>query len=641
MQLIICPKLSKKDLDIIKKAETVPEHFIADILCHELEEFENECIENHVQVLGWMVANNKIKIKIALVYDSDRNIMDFEQCEKEGIFHQKVGILKDEQGNKVSFSGSINESARGWLGNIEEFKVFREWIEVEKEYYESDKNKFVRFWNNSSRRVKTFDAPKSLKEKLIEIAPSEPFTYELNQWYKKKKEKITLHEHQTKALLKWIEHDNNGIFEMATGTGKTFTALGCLNEVLRNRDATISVIACPYQHLVQQWKKEISRFGIEVDQIIIADSSNPNWKKQLTDAFVDLYLKYKLKIIVLTTHVTFSSNDFIKIIRKEKANKKILLIADEVHGVGAEKTQLGLVEEYDYRLGLSATPKRWFDDTGTDRLYEYFKGVVYEFRLKDAINSVNPVTGKTYLTPYRYKPKFVALTAEELGEYIDISKVIAFKFNSIKSKEEKDTILENLIFKRANIIKNADMKFVELEKILSEIGDKPKWLIIYCTPQQIDRITFSLNSKGLIINRFTMEQGTNPNPKYGGLSEREYLLKEFAVGKYQILVAMKCLDEGVDVPPARTAILMGSSGNPREYIQRIGRILRRFEGKTEAILYDIIVIPSFKDLPPQIREIEYKIFKKELKRYKEISKIAINSAEALNLLSKIMESHWS
>jgi len=637
MKLIICPKLSKKDLDIIKKAETIPEHFIADILCHELEEFENKCIENHVQVLGWMVANNKIKIKIALVYDSDGNIMDFKQCEKDGIFHQKVGILKDEQGNTISFSGSINESARGWLGNIEEFKVFREWVEIEKEYYESDKNKFIRFWHNHSRRVKTFDVPKSLKEKFIEIAPSEPFQYDLNQWYKKKKEKITLFEHQNKALLNWVENNYNGIFEMATGTGKTFAALGCLNDAFKNKNAVVSVISCPYQHLVKQWKKEIIKFGIDSDQIIIADSSNPKWKKELADAFVDLYLEYKSKITVLTTHATFSSNDFIKIINKEKNNKKILLIADEVHGIGAEKTRLGLIDGYDYRLGLSATPKRWFDDTGTSRLYEYFKGIVYEFGLEDAIYKINPATGKTYLTPYRYIPKFVTLTATELSEYIDISKVIAFKFNSMKSKEEKDAILENLIFKRANLIKNAYNKYTELEEILSEIGDDPKWLIIYCTPQQIDSITSSLNSKGLTIHRFTMEQGTNPNPKYGGLSEREHILEEFAAGKYQILVAMKCLDEGVDIPPARTAILMGSSGNPREYIQRIGRILRRFEGKTEAVLYDLMVIPSFQDLPPQIREIEYKIFEKEIKRYKEISKIAINSAEALSFLSKIID----
>lgn len=640
IKLIICPRLSKNDLNIIKEAKSIPEYFIADILCKELDEFKDECEKNHVQVLGWMVANNRMEIKVAIVYDSDGNIMDFQQCEKEGIFHQKVGILKDNYGNEISFSGSINESAKGWLGNIEEFKVFRKWIEVEKEYFDSDIEKFDRFWNDKARRVKIFDVPNSLKERLIKIAPSDPHKNDLNQWYKKKN-KITLFEYQNFALEKWISNNYYGIFEMATGTGKTFTALGCLNEVVNKKNVSMVVIACPYQHLIQQWNKEIIKFGIEVDQIIIADSSNPKWKNILSDALIDLDLGYNSKIIVLTTHTSLSSHDFIRIIQKEKGNQKIFLITDEVHGIGAEKTQRGLIEEYDFRLGLSATPTRWFDDSGTEKLLHYFKGIVYEFPLKDAINKINEATGKTYLTPFRYIPKFVSLDGSELEEYIKISTIIGYKYNSIKGKEEKDLVLENLIFKRANIIKSASNKFVMLEEILSEIGDVPKWTIVYCSPKQIDKVTLSLSGKGLAVHRFTMDEDTKPNSRYGGLSEREYILEQFAKGKYQFLIAMKCLDEGVDVPPARKAILMSSSGNPREYIQRIGRIIRRYEGKNEAILYDIIVIPSFKELPPQIRKIEQRIFKKEMIRYIEISKLALNSAEALNLLSKIIDMQWS
>jgi len=132
-----------------------------------------------------------------------------------------------------------------------------------------------------------------------------------------------------------------------------------------------------------------------------------------------------------------------------------------------------------------------------------------------------------------------------------------------------------------------------------------------------------------------MSEGVTPNKHFNGLSEREYILKEFSGGEYQALVAMKCLDEGVDIPPVRTAILMSNSGNPREYIQRIGRILRRYPGKNESTIFDIIVIPSFDYLTPELRDIERRIFSKEVKRYEEISSIAINNAEALKLISDL------
>jgi len=125
--------------------------------------------------------------------------------------------------------------------------------------------------------------------------------------------------------------------------------------------------------------------------------------------------------------------------------------------------------------------------------------------------------------------------------------------------------------------------------------------------------------------------------KHEGLSERDFLLKAFGEGNYQALIAMKCLDEGVDVPPARTAILMASSGNPREHIQRIGRTIRRYPGKNEATIYDIIVLPPFGDVPPELKEIERRIIRKELQRYEEIARAAINNAEALATISESME----
>jgi superfamily II DNA or RNA helicase len=478
--------------------------------------------------------------------------------------------------------------------------------------------------------------PDAVKEKLIQIAPADIEKLALDDWYKHvRRKKVELFQHQKEAVESWIRNRMRGIFEMATGTGKTFAALGCLDEAGKTHARLVAIIACPYQHLGQQWRREIEKFGIHNDRLVVADSSNPSWKDVLADSLVDISLGYKNKLALLTTHSTFSSDDFMRIIKNGKSGFSIFLIADEVHGLGAKKRKEGLLEEYDLRLGLSATPKRWFDTIGTNKIYDYFGGTVYEFPLGKAINTINPTTNRTYLAPYRYVPKFISLTAEELAEYIDKTRAIAVRFNKARNEEERDTILENLLFERADILKNAVRKYGILEEILDELGSSLRWTIVYSSPQQINNVMEIINRRRITAHRFTMDEKTTPDIKYNGLSERDFLLQEFAEGKYQVLVAMKCLDEGVDIPQARTTILMASSGNPREYIQRIGRVIRRCPGKNEATIYDILVVPSFGNMSPELREIERKIFEKELDRYEEIARTAINNAEALSLIYEI------
>ena len=639
MRLIVSPKLSKKDIEVIVTAYASPEKFIEKRMLSELERLEDKFVRNHIFALGWMVANKKLEIKVALVYDDYGKLMSSDDIERCGIFHQKVGILKDSEENIVTFSGSINETATGWLKNIEEFKVFRSWIPSEEEYVNADIIKFNMLWDNKSPKVKVIEVPYAVKKKLIEIAPSdiEKIDLETLYGYTKTKRKIRLFRHQEEAVEAWQKNNMKGIFEMATGTGKTFAALGCLEKALNKHKQLATIISCPYQHLIQQWKREINKFGIKYDNLIIADSSNPLWKDHLVDSLIDIQLGYKSHVIILTTHSTFSSEKFTNIIRHHKNGTPLFLIADEVHGLGAQKWRVGLLDEYDLRLGLSATPKRWFDTAGTLILYEFFDDVVYEFGIEKAINTINPLTGKTYLVPYRYRPKFISLTRRELEEYIDKTKAIARRYYKTKNDYEKDRILEILLFKRSDIIKNAERKYEALIEILDELGDKVKWTLIYCSPAQLRTVMQILKEKRLRAHRFTMKEGTIPQRKFGGLTEREYILKNFAEQRYDVLVAIKCLDEGVDVPPARVAILMASSGNPREYIQRIGRVIRQYPGKKEATIYDIIVVPSLSDLPPELEEIERKIFKNELRRYIEIAKTAVNNSEALDLIYKAIE----
>jgi len=420
----------------------------------ELDKLQDKFIKNHVFALGWMIANKRLEIKVAVVYDSYGNPMRCEDIQQRGLFHQKVGILRDTEGNIVTFSGSVNETASAWLDNIEEFKTFRSWHPSEQEYIEADVHKFERFWHGLPERVRIMDIPRAVKEKLVEIAPAELEEIELPQIYNRlsKSGPIQLYSHQENAVDAWFENGNQGIFEMATGTGKTFTALGCLNRVSQNPQGLLTIVACPLQHLVQQWKREIDKFDIRYDSLIIADSSNTEWKDTLTDHLIDLAIGYKQSVMVLTTHRTFSSNDFRGIVVSNKRKFNVLVIGDEVHGLGAEKSQEGLIDEYNMRLGLSATPKRWFDTPGTRAIYDYFGGIVYEFGLREAINQINPATGQTYLTPYRYMPRFISLSPEELKEYTKKTRAIGIRFNRAKDENVKDSLLESLLFQRADII---------------------------------------------------------------------------------------------------------------------------------------------------------------------------------------------
>ena len=639
MKLVVSPRLRRDDLDIIMKSLKDSEEVIQQRLLEELDHLEDEFVRDHVSALGWMVANGRLEIRVAVPCRGSEKPLSCEDIEQSGLFHQKVGILRDSSGNVISFSGSINETAAGWLENLEEFKVFRSWEPSENDYVRADAEKFRRFWANRSWRVRVIDIPRAVEERLIEIAPADIERINLERHYQRliRRARVKLYRHQRDAVDAWLNNGMRGIFAMATGTGKTFAALGCLNRALRISNRLLAVIACPYQHLVQQWKAEIAKFGISYDKLIVADSSNKHWRDTLADTLTDITLGYKDTAVVLTTHRTLASANFVGIIRDHKtASFRMFLIADEVHGLGAEKSRGSLVSEYDFRLGLSATPRRWFDAAGTTAIYDFFGGEVFEFGPEEAINTMNPATGETYLVPYRYVPRFAFLSAREMDEYANRTRRIAKLMGKVTSDEEKDKYLE-LLFARANIIKNAYQKYEVLESILDEVGPSIKWTIVYCSPQQIDRVMEIVNKRRIVAHRFTMEEGTVSTLEYEGLSERNFLLKRFSEGEYQVLVAMKCLDEGVDVPPARTAILMASSGNPREYIQRIGRVIRRYPGKKEATIYDVVALPPLGDVPPELKDIERGIIRRELQRYEEIARVAINNAEALAMISEFLE----
>jgi len=631
VKLITGATFRKEDIQAIKEAYENPEGVLEKAMLRELDNLENEFVRDHVRALAWMVANKRLRIKVAIVLDDNNDPLEKEDAEKQGIFHQKVGILEDLDGNKISFSGSDNESAQGWQSNIEEFKVFRSWVEAEKEYFDADILKFTKFWEGGAKRTKVVDIPRAIEERLIQIAPNNIEELDLDKWIQKKIARVfELRDYQKEAVQSWLVHDKKGIFEMATGTGKTIAALSCLEKTLEAEHKIVTIVSSPFIHLSEQWIREFDKLGIHCDKVI-ADSSRSMWKNKLVDDLLDVENGISERLLVLTTHNTFSSNNFINIIKESKnrtPSLRFLLIVDEVHGIGAPQRRKGLIKEYDNRLGLSATPKRWFDLKGTDKIFSYFGDVVFAFSLKEAIDA-------GYLTPYIYEPRFTSLTPEEMARYEFETRKIARAYYRSKDEDKKDEIFTLLCIKRQKIIRNAANKLVVFEKILDKLNGI-KYCLVYCSPLQIETVQDILNRKNIVQHKFTEVEGTRPEDRFGGLSERDFLIKQFSEGIYHALVSMKCLDEGVDVPPARIAIMLDNSGNPREYIQRRGRVLRKFPGKSHAVIHDIIVEPVLRPtISQELGDLERKIIAKELERYRDFARSSQNASECLKIMENV------
>jgi superfamily II DNA or RNA helicase len=632
MRVISSPLLDKNDISIIEKVIGNPEEYISKRLIMDLECIEDDFQRDHLKALGWMLANGYLEIRIAIVKGKYGSATDYES-----LFHQKIGIMTDNEGNRLSFSGSINETAAGWLRNIEEFKVFKGWELGQDSYLDDDVSRFEEFWHGLRPNVDVIALPRAVHDKLIKIAMDfsqvQFCTKEYIQARRAKTidEKLSLFPYQKEAFLKWKDNNYQLLFEMATGTGKTRTAIACINHFLSTEPIGCVVIACPQSTLSMQWKTEIESIGIRVDNVIIADGSR-KWRDALKKELKLISLGFHKNALVYTTHATASSNDFTEILNGIIGKVKVCFVGDEAHGLGAHKSKNALVTGYSHRIGLSATPSRWFDEYGTQVLTGYFGNASFSFTITQAQTTINPLTNKPFLAEFEYHPVFVSLTDEELEKYQSLSGRIRKMATYSRNSDDYQNRLERLLFERANIEKNAEEKYEALINILS--GGLITNTLVFASDAQIDEVMRILEDMHIIAHRFTQSQGTAPEQKRGGLSERQHLINKFKDGTYKALVAIKCLDEGIDIPTAETAIIMASSTNPREYIQRVGRVIRQSKGKERAVIFDFILEPDFERLSdPSLVEFEKKIFEKELIRVKDMSANSINNADVLNELN--------
>lgn len=629
MRVVTSPMLSEKDIDALK---SLPETDIVNFkIEEELKNFYKNKNKDISKIFSWLVSKGILEIKIAY------------QKGLTGIYHEKFGIFTDTKGNKVAFSGSVNETVGGISKNFESVDVYTSFCGPrELERINNKVDDFTNLWNNETNKINVIELSEAIKNDILSRVPSDKELDEILEKIEKEKKCenkrmkqpnwLNVREYQEIALENWRNNNYQGILEMATGSGKTITALNIMSEISKEK-RVFFVIVCPQTYLVNQWYEETLNFGVKG---VICSSENKKWKDELNLHKDLLNFDIEQVAVAIVTNRTLHNELFLRVLKRIK--KEIMIVVDECHNLGSFSFEKTLQKEeflnIKMRLGLSATPERQGDEKGNKIIEEYLGKVVFSFTLEEAIKG-------DFLTNYKYYPRIVCLSEEEEKEYIELSKKISamsFKFNENKKKEKKESsALEMLLFKRARLL---NLTFSKIDKLLEDIDETSHNNLIYVgaginkISEEENDVKFIDEAVGILNNEtnFKVMKFTSEESK----EERFDVIEKFQNQEINGVIAIKCLDEGVNIPSIERAYILGSTSNYREYVQRRGRILRKYPGKIIAEIYDYLVVPRsyYNNDPtnPLNFNIEKKMVEGELKRLEEYNSLALNKNRNENML---------
>ena len=639
LRLIISPLLRPEDKAAI--AEGIAS--VEDIVNTTLEDFvvtENAIAQHTLKCLSWMLRHGRVEIKIALM--------------KDALFHPKVWLFH-EGDDVIAAHGSSNMTYAGIQKNIEQMSISKSWEDAN-QYYITERfcDQFKQFWTNYDESCTVIPIPQAIEENLLKTYNSDipPTEDDFHTLYKQAtdsiKESSTTYdfnrlsrpsftipshlefeegdfEHQGRAITAWCEADYQGILEMATGSGKTIAAMICGHRLYEREKPLLIVVAAPYIPLIQQWCDEILPFGLKPVNLTEANGAKGR--------AAELHrLKRKFRIgsskveIVVVSHRTLCNSGFKA--ELEKFDCKTLLIADEVHNLGSE----GFINDppnfFDYRLGLSATPIRQYDEEGTEHLLEFFGPIVFQFTLEEAIGRC--------LVEYEYYVHPVELTDEEMDEWYALTERIGK--NAWRQEEDPDDeYLMKLLRDRRALLENAENKVVVLEDVLTQREDftKLRHTLIYTSdkaPEQLKDVNALLNKHGVLFHQLTYEET-------GNREKTRRIIQSFQEGTLRVLTAKRVLDEGVNIPEIEKAFILASTTVERQWVQRRGRLLRTCSktGKTHSEIHDFIALPSDLDnLDTRARA----LIESELKRIQAFAYLAKNFGRPdgpLNHIDKLVK----
>jgi superfamily II DNA or RNA helicase len=618
-RVVLSPILEKRDWDALQIGEEARfDEALRSLLTQRVTDLRSSLEVDTLNAFSWMVADGVLDMRFAVPREADY----------PGNYHDKVGVFTDTNGDAVALHGSLNDSIQGSL-NGEAFSLFKSWEEGQSPYLRKHRSRLEALWDDQNAQFRVRGIPDAIKEQIVQLRSTRERPYAQAGMSMDLARAagpncpVALHPFQKRAILKWNEAGRRGVFEMATGTGKTVTSLAAAAGTHRELGKLALIIVVPYLHLLEQWERNCRDFGFNP---VLCSGNHGRWQIEVKSRIQDFNLGTTSSVCILAVHMTAASARFQDAISRLKPDQA-MFVGDEAHGLGSRQLRNALTERAGMRLGLSATPRRWYDEEGTAAIFSYFGKTCFEYTLDEAI-------GK-YLTPYRYYPQLVSLTDDEAGYY----EALTLQITSLMSKADKDPEIreqvKKLLLKRARIVSSAEEKLPAMLRLLRTLMDEDKKngretrdVLVYCAPGCHREVLQTVAELGLRCHEFVHNVS---------LRDREKLLEQFASGDIQVLVAIKCLDEGVDVPSTRIAFILASSTNPREFVQRRGRILRKAREKSEAVVYDYVVAPPTERLPLK-RDADVSILRREMPRFVEFASSALNEFQARATVRDILDS---
>jgi len=677
MRLIINNILSSQDKNVIIAGTFENPSTIFNL--SDIAALKNTLSENgrhFFDCIAWLISEKKIEIKIITPKDS------------EGIAHTKEGIFADEN-NIVGFNGSCNFSRTALLENRESIDVNCDWDNgISKLKAQNTLEKFEKTFSGNDETVKyikpneivtnilvnfggkNIDELLEIESELVGKKKQTPIRQTIKKALDKARkqfeteiEKIKIEdvkpkfpypqgarEYQQNAFENWKNNKQQGLFAMATGTGKTITSLNCLLQEYLKTNFYKALILVPTMSLVEQWEKECSKFNF--NQNIIKVYSANNWQAELSRLETLKLLDKDFSFVIIATYASFLTKKFQSQFKELPANT--LFIADECHNMGSPSIlrKLKLIHLQN-RIGLSATPERQFQDEINNTIREFFgekpeNDYTFSYTMEDAIKKEPKA-----LCPYRYYPQIVRLTDSEFKKYVDYTRRIAAMHP--KNEEEKE-IYNRLCIARQRIIHKAENKLDAFKSILQEEYAKRKnlkYTLVYVPEGLADEdVIFDASKTDILqetdadrnlLNLYTRTIGelfdNVPVKQFIGSTssdDRKKILQGFANGDLQVITSMKCLDEGIDVPRSELAIFCASTGNPRQFIQRRGRVLRLSVGKDEAVIYDLVVVPDPSGDDSLFKTEQGEVVK-ELRRIRDFAEMSENKHYTRQILEPILK----
>jgi superfamily II DNA or RNA helicase len=622
VRLILGPYLSEKDYTAIHDGITTPQEFMEDQFFKFIEESQisvRAIVNFTLQCLSYLIYTERIQIRFAMMKNG-------------GILHQKVSLISSDS-DLIAIHGSTNFTYKGYASNKEQARVECSWnSQREIDTITRLRDNFDSAWENNQKDLLVLQASDAFQKQVLqlyktEIPPSvqdyfdnsakNSIISEQFSSYKTESTNQTLiipefidfkngdYKHQEHAFKSWMVNGYKGILEMCTGSGKTITSLVGLTQLYLSEKPLFVMISVPYLPLLRQWGQIVSKFGVK-PHILDGSISKSKKKKIIEQAIRNINFNISEIEIAICTIDFICDIEVNQLLSKCKFKK--VLIADEVHNFGTKRFLCNLPEYYEYRLGLSATPVRQYDEGGTAILQKYFGEVVYKFGLDEGIG--------TCLTKYKYFVHPVTLSNRELDSWVELTEKIMKAGWKLEDKIS-DPYLNMLLNRRRIIIEQAENKIDVFKSVfVKENLQDLKYTLVYASDKQRSQLqeinNFLINECKLLVHQVTSEETSN------GLSS--LLLDAFSTGKtIQILTAMRVLDEGVDIPQITTAYILASTTVERQWIQRRGRVLRKCKanGKDIAYIHDFLV------LPPNDATFE-KLIKSEVKRVIEFSRLSEN-----------------